>query len=123
MATAPRGRLPNEGMFLGSHFKGACVWITFLMTHVMRKVIHTIRTCSGMLVISMGVGVTCGVIIANFCSLAIGSETLVETPLLLLTISPARKRKHHHKACYNKSKNNGKTIELREGDNTRQFQA
>jgi hypothetical protein len=57
----------------------------------------------------------------RICSFA--SETLVETPLLPLTVSPPRKRQHHHKACYDKSKNNGKTIELGKGDNTRQFQA
>lgn len=57
----------------------------------------------------------------RICSFA--SEAVVETPLLLLSVSPARKREHHHKACYDKSKNNGKTIELGKGDNTRQFQA
>jgi len=50
-------------------------------------------------------------------------DVLNEKRLLQLSFSPARKREHHHEACYDKRKDNGKAIELGEGDNMRQFQA
>jgi len=53
----------------------------------------------------------------------VASETVLETHLLLLSVSPPRKRQHHQEACHDKSKENGKTIELGEGDDLRQFQA
>jgi len=61
------------------------------------------------------------VVIAYSCLVA--REAVVETPLLLLSVSPTREGEHHQEACNDKSKENGETIELGEGDEMRLFQA
>jgi hypothetical protein len=50
-------------------------------------------------------------------------DILSEKYLLQLSFSPARKCQHHHEACYDKRKENGKAVELGIGDYMRQFQA